>query len=116
MQCPKCGSAEVRPSHHARWTDVLHSPLGQHAFRCRKCRYRFYAPEMAASPDSPVHKHKSRRKSRDRDFRRGMRRIRPWMWEVAIFALMLLIFFIFLRYLTREPAAGPEGRLTTWNL
>ena len=31
------------------------------------------------------------------------------MWETALFALLLVIFFAFLRYLTREPAASLDG-------
>jgi hypothetical protein len=114
MKCPKCDSPEVRHSHHAKWVDVFHSRLGQRAFRCRKCRHRFYALETATAADATVHKH--RKKSRDPDFKRGLRRIRPWMWEAAIFLLMLVIFFIFLRYLTREPAANPEGRRSGWTV
>lgn len=101
MNCPKCASADVRVSRHSAWTDSIYSVLGRQAFRCRSCHLRFYRTQTdgGAKPAS----------KRPRSKHRSPKRVRPWMWETVIFAVMLVIFLIFLRYLTREPAAGPEG-------
>jgi len=79
---------------------------GRRAFRCRSCRFRFHRTEAARGTPAPGTKRKA---SRHHLVKRGRRRIRPWMVEIAIFALLLPIFFTFLRYLTREPAASQEG-------
>jgi len=114
MNCPKCDSSHVRRSHHIKWGDLFHSPFGKHAFRCRTCRLRFYAAENTAPAEGPARKLKPRKRPRTSGLKRGLTRMRPWMWEAAIFVFMLLIFFVFLRYLTREPAAGPEGGRATF--
>lgn len=114
MNCPKCGSPEIRRSSHTKWSDLFHSPLGRHAFRCRNCGLRFYALDKTAPADVQALKLKARKRPRNSDRKRGLRRIRPWMWETLIFVVMFLIFLAFLRYLTREPAAGPEGGRATF--
>lgn len=104
MKCPKCASADLRASRRKRWRDLLHAPFGRTAVRCRACGNRFYA----SGPGLPngIRKH-----GRNHGVKRGTRRIRPWMWELALYTLLLLLFLFFLRYLTSEPAARPEGIL-----
>lgn len=104
MKCPKCDSPEIRPSSRSKWLDIFESKLGREAYRCRKCRHRFYAnlePGAASGAKRTTSKSKH-------EVRRGTRRVRPWMVETAIFVIMLLLFYVFLRYLTREPATS-EG-------
>ena len=105
MNCPKCGSADVRRSRQETWSDAFQAVCGRQAFRCRSCRFRFHRQEAAGG-----------KTSKQDDSRRGLRRIRPWMVELAIFALLLLIFLAFLRYLTREPVANREGGRALLNL
>jgi len=103
MTCPKCGSDEIRHSHHHKWIDALVSPLGRRALRCRKCRHRFYVTEGEGGLRNlklPSRKHGTHR---------GRKRLRRWMIEAVIFAIMLLLFWIFLRYVTSEPPAHQEG-------
>ena len=109
MNCPKCDSSEIRRSSRIKWSDPFHFVLGQHAFRCRKCRVRFYAVSKTTPDDAPAAKRMPRKRFHISELRRNLKHIRPWMWEAAIFGFMLLIFLVFLRYLTREPSAGPEG-------
>lgn len=108
MNCPKCGSAEVRRSHHHKTRDLLESPFGRIAYRCRKCRNRFYAD----NDGTPV---QHRPRSRNSGPKRGTRRLRRWMVEAAIFAIMLLLFLVFLRYVTREPSPSPQGSRTLFD-
>jgi hypothetical protein len=105
MSCPKCGGSEVRPSSHAKWMDRLRAPLGQRAFRCRKCRFRFYtSPGPAPAAEAAAAKHTKR--SRQPEGKRGRKRLRRWIVEAIIFAVLLLLFWFFLRYLTREQPAS----------
>ena len=100
MTCPTCASTEVRRSRRFRWGDLFLRIRGRHAYRCRSCRTRFHGKEGAA----PAHR------SRSGGFRRKLRhggeriskRLRRRLVEVAIFLLMLVVFYLFLRYLTRE--------------
>lgn len=102
MNCPKCGSAEVRPSSRARWRDRLLA-FGRQRFRCRACRRKFYSREKivstaddsgkpAVSKAARRHRHKALSKSNKRR-----------LLDALTFAVMLALFFVFLRYLTREP-------------
>jgi len=103
----------LRRASHGKWKDILRFPLGRRAFRCRDCRFRFYAvpgdvSDAATDPATKrakgVHKQHSKR---------GRFRIRAWMWEALIFGVMLLLFWAFLHYLTSERPASPEGRVLT---
>ncbi len=119
MKCPKCGGTELRSSRHARWSDAFHTSFGRRAYRCRSCRARFHAAE---SPESPTagpelkkngtslkHRHKGKLVSK----RAGRHLI-----EAAVVVLMLIVFLVFLRYLTREqsPASEPESGYTAGSL
>ncbi len=85
------------------WYDRFFSPLHREPYRCRKCRCRFYGSAAAAVPDA------ASKRSHKRENKRGKRRLRHWMVEAAIFTVLLLLFIVFLKYLTREPPASPEG-------
>jgi hypothetical protein len=105
--CPKCGGHDVRLSSHVNWITRLRWPLGQRAFRCRTCRVRFYAsPDPSLTADTGAASH-TRRPSRPKG-KRGHKRRRRWIVEALIFAAMLLLFWLFLRYLTREQPAPTD--------
>ena len=61
MDCPKCGSDDIRVSHHAHKKDVFHHLCGQEAYRCRKCRHRFYGPKSALETKISHRSHRSSR-------------------------------------------------------
>jgi hypothetical protein len=46
--CPKCGVADIRPSHPRSIFDLMMAWFGRAPFRCRSCWKRFYV----YSPDS----------------------------------------------------------------
>jgi hypothetical protein len=50
MICPNCSSSEIRRSQRSSWADLVQQFRGQDAFRCRKCRNRFYAPRTVVDP------------------------------------------------------------------
>jgi len=108
MKCPGCGSTSLRASRQREWNDAIPALLGRRAYRCRSCRTRFHAaapPEDAAPPGSAESPLPSRRRRRWRIPRRLRRRL----LEVAVFALLLVIFLMFLRYLTRERTPASES-------
>jgi len=105
MTCPKCGSEDVRSSHQTRWNDWFHRAKHETAWRCRKCRRRFYAyTEPGAGQPRPA------RKRRERT--RGSKAVQRLIIQAVIGVILLLVFYVFLRYLTREPSANSDsGRL-----
>jgi hypothetical protein len=48
--CPKCGSADVRPSSRDGFWAAFFALLGRTPYRCRSCRGRFYRN----SPSGPI--------------------------------------------------------------
>jgi hypothetical protein len=65
MICPNCGSSEIRRSQRSSWADIVQQFRGQDAFRCRKCRNRFYSPRNAVADPVSV-KPSRRRRSRSK--------------------------------------------------
>ena len=109
MNCPRCSSANVRLSTEHSLSDAFHSLMGHWAWRCRQCRRRFHAGEspsanQAARRNAPPRHRKQRAIIRSRHRRRRV-------IEVAIFSLLLIIFLLFLRYLTREPPTEESGQI-----
>lgn len=47
MNCPSCGSSELRSSNRSQWADNLHRAIGREPIRCRNCRERFYVSRSA---------------------------------------------------------------------
>jgi hypothetical protein len=110
--CPKCGGNDVRLSSHAKWRDRFHAPLGQRALRCRTCGVRFYAsPDPAHVIKTAAPKHIKR--SHKSEGKRGRKRFRRWVVEAIIFVVLLLLFWLFLKYLTKEPPASSTVGSTT---
>jgi len=90
--------------------DMFHRPFGRRAFRCRTCHVRFYAtphPALAAASAAASH---AKRSGKPKANGRSKRR-RRWMVQAIVFAVMLLLFAFFLRYLTREqPSSSGIGQ------
>ena len=108
MNCPKCGNPSVSKSRGQKWADRLHRIFGRHAFRCRNCRHRFHSTITAAGRVPKITKSSVRRRNK-----RGPKRLPRWIMEAAIFAIMLLLFFVFLRYVTHEQPADRGQALPT---
>jgi hypothetical protein len=99
MTCPECGSSEVRSSKSTRWNDFLQRVRGREAFRCRKCRQRFFASPSSESVSNPVtHAHHPTKLMSTRSKKRLVRQL----IVAAIFAVAFALFLFFLRYLTTE--------------
>lgn len=113
MTCPRCSSENVRRSHRHRWRELLVLPLGRRAYRCRACRFRFQVRGGGVLDALKVALRWRPVRSAKRGAKRGQKRLRRWMWEAGVFALMLLLFLAFLRYLVQERTGGSEsGRVS----
>ena len=100
MTCPKCGSTEVRSSKRAELGDFFHRMRGHEAFRCRKCRERFFVSEAALSDGQRTVLSKSTNKPVKLMSVRKKQRIIRQLIVVSIFAVAFALFLFFLRYLT----------------
>ena len=105
MTCPVCGAPDVRLSQHTSLRDSYYALLNKSAWRCRKCRIRFYAPSAPGEARKRFSIRKQRRNTRRRlGVNTG--------FAVLLGAAALLIFLLFLRYLTSESRSEPsEGAL-----
>jgi hypothetical protein len=112
MLCPQCGSSDILTSRRKQWGDLIHRVRGKGAFRCRKCRLRFFATassEVAAAPASRLtHRHRPHSskgsKTKNRTFRRTV--------VVLIFVAALVIIWMFLHLLTPEsPPSTDSGAI-----
>jgi hypothetical protein len=102
MTCPQCTSSDIRRSSNSSWKDVLPRLRGRHAFRCRKCRHRFFAvpsaPPAAGNPDRRGSKIKLDLLSKQWKKRRLFRRVITFAVVVAMFSL----FGLFLHYIAED--------------
>ena len=109
MTCPECGSSEIRASRSTRWKDVFQRVRGREPFRCRKCRLRFFSSQSSTPGSERVvqssHSHRSSRLMSTRTKKRLVRQL----VVIAIFAVALVIFLFFLRYLTTEPSPSQNS-------
>jgi C4-type Zn-finger protein len=101
MTCPKCGSEDIRSAQRTQWADWFHRARHQRAWRCRKCRLRFYA---RAEPGTEQPRHQ-----RKRERMRGSKALQRLIVQAIIGVILLFVFYVFLRYLTREPAASSDS-------
>jgi hypothetical protein len=111
MTCPECGSSEIRRSRSGKLKDVFQRVRGREPFRCSKCRVRFFAmvsPELAFK--ETAHSQPGRRSLWNS---RIKKRLAKRMIVISIFAAALVIFLIFLRYVTTEQnPSSDSGNVT----
>ncbi len=100
MNCPACGKSDIRRSHSSDWRDNFERLLGRQAYRCRKCRQRFYYPAVGelARRNSGLAQKKG---VKVRDFRRRKRVMRRII-AVAVFVVMFSLFGLFLRHISQD--------------
>lgn len=91
MTCPQCKGTDVRTSQRGLWWDQVLSCFGQVAYRCRACRARFHSREDTNHTGKHAHRRRIKFDSRLK-------------MQALLFGVMLIMFLLFLRYLTREPA------------
>jgi len=115
MTCPKCGSTDVRSSKRAALGDVFQRIRGHEAFRCRKCRQRFFVSESVLSDGQRIVLSKATNKPVKLMSVRKKQRLIRQLIVIAIFAVAFALFWFFLRYLTTERMpTSDSGALTTY--
>jgi hypothetical protein len=102
MTCPKCGSSDIRTSKSAHWNDVFQRVRGREALRCRKCRLRFFASNMAEPGSERVIQSKHTPRSAKLMSPRTKKHLVRRLIVISIFAVAFVLFLFFLRYLTTE--------------
>jgi transcriptional regulator NrdR family protein len=92
MNCPSCGSSDVRSSRRSQWRDTILRAMGRESIRCRNCRERFYVSRSVAlkSGNPLVRRPKQVFSARTRG--RILRRI----ILVAVFTLAFMLFWFLL--------------------
>jgi transcriptional regulator NrdR family protein len=109
MICPECGSSEIRASKSTCWRDVFQRVRGREAFRCRQCRLRFFASESSVSVPERVVQSKPTHRPTKLVSTRMKKRLARQLTVIAIFAVALVIFLFFLRYLTTERSPSEDS-------
>lgn len=113
MTCPGCGSSEVRASKSTRWSDFLQRARSREAFRCRKCRQRFFA-SISTESVVPVPEHAVQSKHTHRPAKlissRAKKRLIKRLIMISIFAVAFILFLFFLRYLTTERMPASDSQ------
>ena len=99
MNCPQCGSDEIRKSQSSSWADIVQQLRGEDAFRCRKCRKRFYASRAGVGTVLPS------RPRRSKSRRDGKRRIRLLGWILSGTACVVILLVFILHSSTTDPSA-----------
>jgi preprotein translocase subunit SecG len=102
MTCPKCGSLDIRVSHSSSWSDALQRVIGRMAFRCRKCRLRFYSSFNTGRSKQMGVQSSGARRSKSLIALGTNKRLKRRLVTVAIFAVAFLLFWIFMRYFTAD--------------
>lgn len=86
---------------------------GREAFRCRKCRQRFFASVSAESgPERTAQSSRAPRPTKLMSTRSKKRLVRRLI-VILIFAVAFVIFWYFLRYLTSERIPAPDSGATS---
>lgn len=100
MTCPQCASSDIRRSSTSGWKDVLPNLRGRQAFRCRKCRHRFFAPpsaQLAAGDQGRLQRKIARSKLSKQSKKRRLFR---GVITAAVIVAMFSLFGLFLHYIT----------------
>lgn len=114
MNCPHCGSENIRPSEKARPGDALERLRGNSAFRCRTCRKRFYAPQSRLQGLRQMIE-SVRKTPFTQSSLSTRRRMRQRLKVFAVFAAAFVFFWLFLYFITAEgntsqpPADSPSS-------
>jgi len=99
MTCPQCTSSDIRRSTTSSWSDILPSLRGRRAFRCRKCRQRFYAARLTA-PAVHGSDHSGRKIAASKLGKKWMRqRLIRGVIAAGVIVAMFSIFGLFLHYI-----------------
>ncbi len=110
MLCPQCKAESARRSPRHGAFERLASIVRYYPYRCPKCKHRFLH-SRSADIEAPSLEHKST----EREIR-ATQNVKTWRRkrrDLFIYGTALLIFIVFLYFITREelrPSDGAEMR------
>jgi len=106
MKCPSCGGPDVRNSKRNPRFSFFYLARGYDRYRCRECRHAFWEKP-------PANLEERKRRKRQRGWSHFFQtQARRRTIEVVLFATMLLIFVLAIRYLiSKGDSASPAGYL-----
>jgi hypothetical protein len=102
MICPNCASSEIRRSQRSSWADVVQQFRGQDAFRCRKCRNRFYAPRAAVTDPTSVRPSRRRRSGGKTSLKKRLKFIGTF--GLVIVASVVILLWVVQMFIGTKPA------------
>jgi hypothetical protein len=114
MTCPKCGSEDVRHSQKPHSSDLIQGIGGKAAYRCRKCRERFFGTPSDSAGSKPRRKPLRTSSLAQKLNSKKANRIKRRITVVAVFLGVFLIFLLLLRYLTTERPTESSLLQTHW--
>jgi hypothetical protein len=100
--CPACGESDIRLSRRAKWNDLLLRIRSQYAWRCRRCRIRFYAPAGEASAGTPRREKSKSSRHKHEGSSRGTHPWRRLLIQGSVLLGTLIVFGLFLIYIAQE--------------
>jgi hypothetical protein len=103
--CPKCSNDKAHRSHRRGFAEQLAGVIGFRAYRCHGCEHRFVRFRYASEP-SPGEVAPSEREVR---VTRSALRWKSKRREILLYAFGLLLFLVFLYFITRERGPSPDG-------
>jgi len=113
MNCPYCSSPDIRVSRHTHNGDLFQRIRGRQAYRCRKCRHRFYAAKSSLPATERLHASGLGGRAGIRLGSRTRKLLVRRIIIVAIFAAMFAIFCAFLSYLTSDRKTSDLSGVTS---
>jgi len=116
MICPRCNSIEIRVSKHLHWDDFLQRIRGREAYRCRKCRFRFFALPVSELDLAAVHQSTHSNRPKMLISTRARKRLAKRLVVMSIFAVAFIIFWYFLRYITTERMPASDSGAISFSL
>jgi hypothetical protein len=96
--CPKCKANRAHRSHRRGFWEHLASFFAYYPHRCRACNYRFMRFKYASSRPSDAEPSHTEREIRAT---RSAIRWKRKKQEFVLYAIGLLVFFVFLYFVTR---------------
>ena len=110
--CPKCKTHRTDRSHRRGLFEHCIAVAGYYPYRCRNCQRRFLRfrctsiKETAAAETEAVHP----RVQREIRATRGAMKAKRKRRELLLYGVALVLFLVFLYYVTREHGDRIEGR------
>jgi hypothetical protein len=99
---PAREESDIRLSRRSKWIDLVRRIRSQYAWRCRRCRIRFYAPAGEAIAGSPRGEKSKSSRHKHEGSSRGTHPWRRLLIQGSVLLGTLILFGLFLIYIAQE--------------